>query len=323
MTGAKLIVQAPDQPVAEFTLTDQPMVVGRDEACDITINSKFVSRRQARIEPQGSGFRLFVEPASRNPLFVNGQQVQESHALMPGDTIRVADVTLEYQQAEMDPLATQVFVARPLMAETREVKPEISQSERDRVTELFGLRGTLTIMFTDVEGSTNLTTTLGDMRAQEYMRTHNALLREEFAANNGFEVKGQGDGFMVVFTSARQGLRCAVAIQRRLESYNADHPDLPIRVRMGLNVGEVISEEDDFFGTAVILAARVASRGAGGDILVSELMHQIVAPTGEFEFKQRGTVHLKGFQRPQRVYQVRWQEEQQDQAHESPVQCPD
>jgi class 3 adenylate cyclase len=323
MSGAKLIVQAPDQPVAEFTLSDQPMVVGRDAACDIPINSKFVSRRQARVEPHGSGFRLLVEPASRNPLFVNGEQVRESHLLVPGDMIRVADVTMEFQQSEMDPLATHVFVSPPALGVTREVKPEISQSERDRVTELFGLRGTLSIMFTDVEGSTNLTTTLGDLRAQEYMRTHNAILRGEFEAHNGYEVKGQGDGFMVVFTSARQALRCAVAIQRSLAAYNTEHPDLPIRVRIGLNVGEVISEEDDFFGTAVILAARVANRGSGGDILISQLMHQIVAPTGEFRFKQRGTVHLKGFQRPQRVYEVGWQDEQEDEAHESQVQCPE
>lgn len=321
MVEAKLIVQVPDQPAREFPLTDRPLIVGRDPTCDICIESRFISRRHARIEPQGAAFTL-VELGSPNPIFVNGEQLRGSRVLLPGDRIRIADVTMAYYEPLSDPEETQVFVARPeIAASKKEVEPQLSGTERERVRELFGLRGTLTIMFTDVEGSTDLTTRLGDLRAQEFLRVHNALLREEFLAHHGFEVKGQGDGFMVVFTSAREALRCAVAIQRRLAGYNTDHADLPIRVRIGLNVGEVISEEDDFFGTAVILAARIASRAEGGEILISELLQQIIAPTGEFQTTLQGSMHLKGFQRPQRVYAVRWDGDQ-DGSHESPVQRP-
>lgn len=318
MTDAKLIVRLPNQPVAEFVLGDHPMILGRDPSCDICIGSRFVSRRHARIEPQGTNFAL-VELGSPNPTFVNGERVQGSRILMPGDTIRIADVTLEYYRPPSDPQATQFFVATGDVAAKKELEAELSRTERQRVQELFGLRGTLSIMFTDVEGSTNLTTALGDLRAQEFLRIHNSILREQFAAHSGFEVKSQGDGFMVVFTSARQALRCAVASQGKLAEYNRKHPELPIRVRMGLHVGEVISEEDDFFGTAVILAARIASRAGGGQIFVSELMHQIVAPTGEFQFIPRGSVHLKGFQRPQRIYEVRWVDDAQEADNEGQV----
>ena len=124
--------------------------------------------------------------------------------------------------------------------------------------------GTVTMLFSDIEGSTVITERLGDRRAQEVFGVHNALVRKYIAAHGGFEVKSMGDGFMVAFSSGRRGLQAAIDIQRALAIYNKQHPNEVIRVRMGLHTGEMIKESQDFFGKNVILAARIASQAKGG-----------------------------------------------------------
>ena len=304
--NGKLIVREVEQPPREFELPEAPVTIGRDAACDLVVASRYVSRRHCRVEPSNGAFTL-TDLGSANPTLVNGERVQGSRVLVPGDTIAIADVTIEFHKPPSDPNATEVFMV-PASARQKEVEGELTTSEKQRVKELFGLRGTLTMMFTDLQDSTKITASVGDNRAQEFLRKHNAIVREQIAAHQGLEVKGQGDGFMIAFTSARQALRCAVAIQKDLAKYNAAGPELPIIVRMGLNLGEVIAEEDDFFGTAVILAARIASRAQGGEILVSELLHNVVSATGEFRFTAVGNVRLKGFPKMHRVYRIEWQE---------------
>ncbi len=161
--------------------------------------------------------------------------------------------------------------------------------------------GTVTLLFTDIEGSTAMTERLGDRRAQEILRAHNQLVREQVAAHGGFEVKSQGDGFMVAFSSARRAVHCAVSIQRALAAEES-----PVRVRIGLHTGEVIKEADDFFGKNVILAARIASEAAGGEILVSSLLKDLVENTGDVRFDGGREVALKGLSGTHRVFAVPW-----------------
>jgi len=183
------------------------------------------------------------------------------------------------------------------------------------------LSGLVTILFTDVEGSTALTQRLGDAKAREVLREHERVVRECLKAHGGSEVKTMGDGFMASFGSAVRALECAVAIQRALASA---HPEPveggtpegaassaptslePVRVRIGLNAGEPIAEEGDLFGTAVIAAARIAAQAQGGEILVSDVVRQLVAGKG-FLFSGRGKTALRGFDDPVEVYEMRWQ----------------
>ncbi|MEE9285691.1 MAG: AAA family ATPase, partial [Dehalococcoidia bacterium] len=125
--------------------------------------------------------------------------------------------------------------------------------------------GTVTILFSDIEGSTAITERLGDQRWLELLRAHNAIVRTRVAAHDGFEVKSEGDGFMLAFQSARKALECAVDIQRAFAERN-ESAEEPIRVRIGLHTGEAIKEADDFFGKNVILAARIAGQAQGGEI---------------------------------------------------------
>ncbi len=169
-----------------------------------------------------------------------------------------------------------------------------------------------TVLFTDVEGSTALTQRLGDARARELLREHERMVREALKSHGGAEVKTMGDGFMASFSSATRALECAIAMQRAFAEHN-ESAEEPIKVRIGLNAGEPIAEDDpdgrsDLFGTAVNEAARITASAKGGEILVADVVRQL-AKGKDFLFSDRGEVSLKGFDEPVRLFEVRWREE--------------
>jgi class 3 adenylate cyclase len=161
-----------------------------------------------------------------------------------------------------------------------------------------------TILFTDVEGSTALTDRLGDAKARELLREHERTVREALKAHGGSEVKTLGDGFMTSFSSAVRALEYAVAMQRAFAEHN-ESAEEPILVRVGLNAGEPIAEDDDLFGTAVNEAARITATATGGEILASDVVRQLVKGK-DFLFADRGDQELKGFDETVRLYEVRW-----------------
>ena len=156
--------------------------------------------------------------------------------------------------------------------------------------------GFRTLMFTDLESSTALTQSLGDAKAQEILRGHNAAVRAALAAHGGEEVKHTGDGIFAAFTSAVSAVEAALQIQRELAGAE-------VRVRIGLNAGEPIAEDDDYFGAAVQLAARVCDRAEPGQVLVSNVVKELC--TGKlFQFDDQGEATLKGFPEPLRLFVV-------------------
>jgi len=168
------------------------------------------------------------------------------------------------------------------------------------------MEGTISIMFTDLESSTELLSSLGDVGAQNLLRTHHQMIRQQVDSYGGLEVKSMGDGFMLVFFSARRAVECAIAIQRSFQQHNAAHPENQLSVRIGINVGEAIKEQEDFFGTAVVVAARVAAQAKGGQILVSELFRGVVGRAGDFDYTDLGYYQLKGLSEEQRIFEVQW-----------------
>jgi len=168
----------------------------------------------------------------------------------------------------------------------------------------------VTILFTDIVGSTALTRRLGDERARTVLRDHERIVREALAAHGGSEVKATGDGFMASFGSARKALECAIAVQKGFEEQNTgggSRNGLPVRVRIGLNAGEPVAEDGDLFGTVVNLAARIAGQAEGGEILASNVVRELAAGKG-FGFSDRGEQVLRGFEDPVHVYAVDWRE---------------
>ena len=164
--------------------------------------------------------------------------------------------------------------------------------------------GTVTIMFSDIEGFTSITERLGDRRAVAVLHEHNDIIRQGIARSGGHEIKSQGDGFMVAFSGASHALECAVGIQSAFADRNRSQPDLPLKIRLGLHSGEAIRDGNDFLGGAVILAARITQEAKGGEILVSSVLKELCDLSGEFQFGNGRDVNLKGLSASRRLYSV-------------------
>jgi class 3 adenylate cyclase len=141
--------------------------------------------------------------------------------------------------------------------------------------------GTVTFVFTDIEGSTRLLQELGD-RYGDVVRDHRRLVRDSFGANQGREVDTQGDAFFYSFARARDAVSAAVAAQRALAEHEWPAGS-QVRVRMGLHTGEPIVGDEGYLGLDVVRAARICSAGHGGQILMSETTRALLGndvPTG-------------------------------------------
>ena len=163
-----------------------------------------------------------------------------------------------------------------------------------------------TIIYTDIVGNTDMLQRLGDDAWRAVLRDHERITRELLRAHGGTEVKTLGDGFMASFDSATSAVECAIDLQRSFAARNSSAAE-PMLVRVGLNAGEPIEEDDDLFGTAVTMAARIMGQGTGGEILVPDVVRALVAGKG-FAFIDRGEFMMKGFDDAVRVYEVRWRD---------------
>ena len=162
-------------------------------------------------------------------------------------------------------------------------------------------------MFTDIEGSTALRTTLGDADADALFREHDELIKTQIDVHKGRDQKAAlGDGFLAVFVSTRRALACAIDIQRALDSFNLNRVGMPLRVRIGLNTGEVAWQGDQLSGESVHAAARVCAAASGGQILVSDVTRQLAGTITDVSFHDTGEHQLKGFPEPWRLWEVVW-----------------
>ena len=196
-------------------------------------------------------------------------------------------------RAVAEGLGMPVNASAPLTVETIIGSLAVGQTE-----------GTVTIMFTDVEDSTRMLSTRGFTESHEIMKAYESIIDEKVAEHAGRRIKGLGDGFMISFGSVRHGVECALDIQRAIAEYSKQNPERKIRIRIGLNTGEVVEEAGDIFGAAVNVAARVAGKARGGEVLVSEVVRQLVGPMAEMQFAVRGRYKLKGFPDRWRLHQV-------------------
>jgi class 3 adenylate cyclase len=164
--------------------------------------------------------------------------------------------------------------------------------------------GTVTFVFTDIEGSTSILKRLGD-RYPELLAQHRRLLRETFAAYDGQEIDTQGDAFFFSFPRARQAVVAAVEVQRA--HADASWPDgVEVRVRMGLHTGEPLVGDEGYTGLDVVRAARIAGSGRGGQVLLSETTRALVGrnvPEG-VSVRGLGSHRLKDLDEPEDIYEL-------------------
>ena len=153
-----------------------------------------------------------------------------------------------------------------------------------------------TVLFTDIVGSTEKASALGDRRWRELLENHHSTVRRNLARFRGREVKTTGDGILATFDGPARGVRCACAIAEEIHSLGID-------VRAGLHTGECEVMGDDVGGIAVHIGARVASLAGAGEVLVSRTVKELVAGSG-LRFEDRGSQTLKGVPGDWQIYAV-------------------
>ena len=165
---------------------------------------------------------------------------------------------------------------------------------------------TITVLFTDLVGSTEINYAINPDAADELLRAHFSALRQAIAGSGGVEVKGLGDGVMVVFHSTSAALSCAVAMQQAVHRDNvgARHQ---LGLRIGLSGGECTVESDDYYGDPVIEAARLCAHADAGQILATDAVRVMAGRRSPYLFERRGTLELKGLPEPAEVLDVLWE----------------
>lgn len=173
--------------------------------------------------------------------------------------------------------------------------------EREAIESVVAADGTVTVLFSDIEGSTQLNEELGDQAFVRLLAEHDRVVRHQVGRNGGQVVKSQGDGFMVVFGSPHDAVAAAEGIQRKISSKRRARRG-QVRVRIGIHCGPVVSRDGDYFGRSVAKAARIAALADGGQTLVSAEVRDGL--DGELEAEPRGSVELRGLNGEHEVYAV-------------------
>ena len=165
---------------------------------------------------------------------------------------------------------------------------------------------TVTILFTDLVGSTEMSSRVGPEAAEALRVEHFALLRESVAAASGREVKNLGDGLMVAFVSVAAAIDCAASMQQRIEVRNrrAEHK---LEVRIGVSLGEATRDAGDYFGQPVIEASRLCEAAAAGQVLTTQLARLMLGSRGEHSLSTPRAVQLRGFPDPVEVCELLWE----------------
>lgn len=202
-------------------------------------------------------------------------------------------------------------------SEIMEVDPDIVGAFLGRVKDPTPTAGELTIdspfraiMFTDLEGSTDMISVLGDDKSMELLRVHNALTRNALRAHAGREIKHTGDGFMASFASAVSAVECAIDIQRAMVKHNEGNAAAIMNLRIGISAGEPVHNDKQLYGAAVNQAARLCAHAIPCSILVAQVVRDLcVGKT--IPFVGGGEFEAKGFEQPIPMFNVAWANNQE------------
>jgi class 3 adenylate cyclase len=191
---------------------------------------------------------------------------------------------------------------------SRTIQESVQQRVEDSITSRLGRGkkkpdGIVTILFTDVEGSSDLVHALGDKAARAVLRRHDEVVRRVVTQCQGVEVEHPGDSFMVAFLTATRAIECGLSLQPALDADAHERRASPVRIRVGMDTGEVIVEDDGYFGRTVFRASRIADLAAGGQVLVSETT-RLIAETAGFAFQDFGERSLKGLGGSHHLFEV-------------------
>jgi len=302
--------------------------VGRE--CDgLILDDPKISRLHARLSVEKAG--LFItDLQSTNGTLHNGTAVTAAVAIRPGDEITMGRATLRIdptwhaKRSRPAPIVSKSISTRGTVtdgtivpgqtiaggaAEFAAITPQevaaagrrtsidivaeaVQTSGFPSASELANDEGTLTIVFSDIESSTEMASSVGDAQWMQVLAEHNRIILSRVAEFGGRDIKSQGDGFMLSFPSARRALIAMIRVQQDIT----------------LHTGEVIKGDDgDVFGRHVIMAARIAGQATGGQILVSDIVRRITEGGGDLPFGDETSIALKGLGDSEyALYDLRW-----------------
>lgn len=300
--------------------------LGRE--CDgVLLADPQVSRRHATLDLVGE-MVVIEDLGSTNGTLLDGSRVTAPVALRPGSVVRLGDTTVELVLERTDDAGAgdgagrQTTVTGTPAADGR-VRASGDRLGRETSIDVLArvadevpppqltpdeFEGTITIVFSDIESSTERATSMGDTAWMKVLNRHNSIIRRRLQEFRGKEVKNQGDGFMLTFAGVHRALRCMIAIQQDLEEDCRENPADAVRIRVGMHTGEVIVESGDIFGKHVMMAARVGGAALGGEILVSALVREIASARGDIAFGEPRQVTFKGIEGEHLVYPVLWEQ---------------
>lgn len=181
-----------------------------------------------------------------------------------------------------------------------------AQAERPDLARLASHDGTISILFSDIEGSTALNEELGDRAWLKVLAKHDKIIRGQSAAQQGHVIKTQGDGFMIAFARPLEAIRFSIEAQRELAVERRNATGVPIRVRVGIHKGDAVHRDGDLFGRNVVMAARIAAEAAGSEILVSDAVRDAAIDDEFLAFDEGRDIELKGLSGQHRLYAVEW-----------------
>jgi class 3 adenylate cyclase/tetratricopeptide (TPR) repeat protein len=181
---------------------------------------------------------------------------------------------------------------------------------------------TRAFLFSDLRDYTSFVEAKGDAAAARLLKDYRTLVRREVARHEGAEVKTEGDSFYVVFDAPSAALDCAVAILRAADIRNGRDPTSPLRIGVGLHAGETIAYDDQFVGSAVNIASRIAGKAGAGELLISDTLRGLVRTSRTIAMADRGALDLKGVTEPIRAWSVDWHEAQPATPQEPPKPAP-
>lgn len=311
MTNTIRVEQSGRRPLD--VIVSGTLEIGRE--CDgLVLADERVSRRHLRIDHR-DGRLLVTDLGSSNGTMLDGDPIDAQVALLPGGIITLGDTTITI--SPMTATGGSSERKTSIVGATSVRSPQKTSIERvaDVVEEAaVSLAGsvendrTVTIMFSDIESSTEKAVAMGDLAWMDVLKVHTSIFENRVGEHGGSIIKNQGDGYMITFNSARRAVLCSAAIQNDLVDHATAHPDQAIRVRMGCHTGEAIHDAGDLFGRHVIIAARVANLAAGGQVLVSSIVREITAARGDLSFAEPESVELKGVDGVHEVFDFDWKQ---------------
>ncbi len=279
--NAVLVSRQPETRGKEHELRDGATTLGREDGNDVVLASPRVSRRHARIIHEGEGW-IVEDLGSSNGTWVNDERIEGPKALSDSDVIRFGDVAFTYLSTGSAAMTLTTDAAIP--------------------------HETVTVMFTDLQGHTALFERLGSEAVYRLLDDYLSVMKREVARNGGRTIKTEGDGLIASFSSVRQAVDCGIAIQKGVSGLGPARGEASVPVRIGINSGEALKQDEDLIGMAVVRAQRVMSQAAGGEVFLSEVSRSLLGPATGLRIVSRGWYQLKGLPRKERLFEVVWRE---------------